>query len=227
MSSDRTMGESASHEGLGFIHRFERGHGSNAAATLLLLHGTGADENDLLPLGRHLLGGASMLSPRGKVLENGAPRFFRRLAAGVFDVDDLIERAGELAAFVRAATSAYGLAPDKLVAVGFSNGANIAAATMLLHPGVLPAAVLLRAMVPLEPDPQPDLSGSRVLISSGRADPMVPSDNVERLAGLFRSTGADVTLHWHPAGHSLARGEDEQVRRWIADHLSAVEARAR
>lgn len=220
MGSDHQPTGGATQERLGFVHRFEKGEGPHADATLLLLHGTGADENDLVPLGRHLLRGAAILSPRGKVLENGAPRFFRRLAAGVFDVDDLIERAGELAAFVRAATTAYRLNPDRLIAVGFSNGANIAAAMMLLHPGVLPAAVLLRAMVPLEPDPQPDLSGTRVLLSSGRSDPMVPLDNVERLAELFRRAGADVTLHWHPAGHALARGEDEQVRRWIAAHLA-------
>ena len=126
-----------------------------AAGTLLVLHGTGGDEHDLLPLGRAIAPGATLLSPRGKVLEHGKPRFFRRLAEGVFDVDDLKRRAAELGDFVGAAAAPYGFDTSRLTAVGFSNGANIASALLLLRPEVLSRAVLFRAMVPLEPDPLP------------------------------------------------------------------------
>ena len=147
-----------------FIHRFQPGS-VTGAAPLLLLHGTGGDENDLLPLGAALSPGAALLSPRGQVLEHGMPRFFRRLAEGVFDEDDVRRRAAELAAFVTETGQRYGLAAP--IAVGFSNGANIAAALLLTHPGVLSGAVLLRAMVPLSEPPAVDLQGTPVLILYG------------------------------------------------------------
>src|SRR5919198_2481586 len=131
-----------------FLHEFVPG---NSNRTLLLLHGTGGNERDLIPLGRELDPDASLLSPRGKVLENGMPRFFRRLAEGVFDLEDLTYRANDLADFVIAAAQHYGFAPDQLVAVGYSNGANVAAAVLLLRPEIIHRAILFRAMVPLIP----------------------------------------------------------------------------
>ena len=175
--------------------------------TLLLLHGTGADENDLVPLGRAVLPGATLLSARGQVLENGMPRFFRRFAEGVLDVDDLKARAQALASWVRAQVNERG-APARVVALGFSNGANIAAGVLLAHPGVLSGAVLLRAMMPYEPGAPPSLAGVPVLICSGRRDPIVPAQQVERLAGLLRSGGADVAVAWQDdAGHGLVQAD--------------------
>ena len=199
---------------LGFVHRFEPG-ASDDDPTLLLLHGTGGDENDLVPLGRALAPGAALLSPRGQVLENGMPRFFRRLAEGVFDIPDLVQRTGDLATFIERATAHYGLHPRRVVAVGFSNGANVAASVLLLRPGLLRAAVLFRAMVPLEPDVRPDLHGTAVFLAAGRADPIVPAANTERLADLLAAAGADVTLRWHPGGHSLTPGDVSQAKGWL------------
>jgi len=199
---------------LGFSHRFVLGQGPT---TLLLLHGTGADENDLLPLGRALLPDAHMLSPRGKVLEYGMPRFFRRLAEGVFDVEDLVARTHELADFVDRAAKEYDLDPERIVAVGFSNGANIAGSLLLLHPGRVTGAVLLRPMLPFEPDEPPDLTGTRVLISAGRMDQMTPAESPERLEEVLRSSGADVELRWQPAGHELSQDDIAYASRWLAE----------
>jgi phospholipase/carboxylesterase len=201
---------------LGFIHRFEPA-AEAGAPTLLLLHGTGGNENDLIDLGRMLAPGSGLLSPRGKVLENGMPRFFRRLAEGVFDIEDLKLRTHELADFVDKAVDAYGLDPSRITAMGFSNGANIAAGMLLLRPGVVRSAVLLRAMVPLEPEIAPDLAGSRVLIASGRFDPIVPVENAERLAEMLRTAGAQVNHHWEEAAHGLMQGDIEVAREWLRD----------
>lgn len=201
-------------EDLGFVHRFVAGPGRT---TLLLLHGTGGDENDLLPLGRELAPQASLLSPRGQVLEGGMPRFFRRLAMGVFDEDDLIARAHDLAAFIHAAAEAYALETDDIVAVGYSNGANIAAALLLLHPGLLRSGALLHAMLPLRPPALPDLTGVRALLTAGRADPMVPFEQTEELAALLRDAGAEVSYSLYGGGHELTRAELESVRAWLQD----------
>src|SRR5881398_623599 len=138
-----------------FIHEFVAGSSNR---TFLLLHGTGGNERDLLPVGRELDPTASLLSPRGKVLENGMPRYFRRLAEGVFDLEDLKKRTHELADFVVSAVAHYKIDIENMIAVGYSNGANIAASLLLLRPEIFPAAVLFRAMVPLVPETQPDLS---------------------------------------------------------------------
>lgn len=188
------------------------------APTLLLLHGTGGDEHDMLPLGG-LLPGANLLSPRGRVLERGMPRFFRRLAEGVFDVEDVKFRAGELADFVTAAAAHYRFDPSRVVALGFSNGANIASAVLLARPGVLKSAVLLRAMVPFEPDPTAaapaPLAGTRVVISNGESDPIVPAAETERLARLLQRAGADVEVHWQPAAHQLMPGDFAVAKTWL------------
>lgn len=206
-------------EELGFVHRYIPPQ-RPGLPTLLLLHGTGGDENDLLPLGRALLPGAGLLSPRGKVLEYGMPRFFRRLDAGVFDLEDLRLRADELAGFVGHAASRYGFDADRVIAAGYSNGANIAAAVLLLHPGVLAGGILFHAQVPIEPDKQPDLAGVPVFLSGGRTDTMIPASETERLATLLGEAGADVTLYWEPGGHQLGRGEFEAAQRWLATRVS-------
>jgi predicted esterase len=200
---------------LGFIHRFLPGEKGDRI-TLLLLHGTGGDEDDLIPLGRMLRESAALLSPRGKVLENGAPRFFRRLEEGVFDEEDLVNRTHELAEFVERAVSEYDLDPGCIFAVGFSNGANIAGSLLLLYPSLLAGAVLLRAMVPFEPEEMPDLSGIPVYLAAGRSDQMVPPENTERLAELLQKAGAEVELVWQPRGHDLGSDEIKAARDWLA-----------
>lgn len=195
-----------------FTHRWEPREGSTR--TLLLLHGTGGDESDLIPLGDLIDREANLLSPRGQVLEHGMPRFFRRLAEGVFDIPDLKARTQQLGDFVEAASAEYGFPTDGVCAVGFSNGANIAATLLLLRPGLVREAILFRAMVPLEPDALPDLRGTRVFIAAGRVDPIIPPGNSERLAQMLREAGADVTLHWSPVGHQLTREDADAAREW-------------
>ena len=195
-----------------FIHEFVPGSSSRI---LLLLHGTGGNERDLIPLGQELDPNAALLSPRGKVLENGMPRFFRRLAEGVFDLEDLKYRTNELADFVTAAAQHYGFATDQLVAVGFSNGANIAASILLLRPEILHRAVLFRAMVPLIPDALPELSSGRVWIGAGDQDPIVPASETKRLGELLRRAGADVTIRFFNAGHGLTNDDVVTARDWL------------
>jgi predicted esterase len=195
-----------------FVHEFIPG---NSPRTLLLLHGTGGNERDLIPLGRELDPSAALLSSRGRVLENGMPRFFRRLAEGVFDLEDLKYRTNELADFVTAAAQHYGFATDQLVAVGYSNGANMAASMLLLRPELLPAAILFRAMVPLHPEKEPNLSSVRVWIGAGDQDPIVPPTDTKGLAELLRRSGADVTIHFAKAGHGLTNNDLEAARHWL------------
>jgi predicted esterase/catechol 2,3-dioxygenase-like lactoylglutathione lyase family enzyme len=223
MLADSAGPEDVSGDALGFIHRYippESGSELAGGTTLLLLHGTGGDENDLLPLGRRLLPGAGMLSPRGQVLERGAPRFFRRLAEGVFDQQDLARRTEDLAQFIEAAITTYALDRDGILAVGFSNGANIAGSLLLRRPGLLRGAVLLSPMVPYEPERLPDLTGTSVFIGAGRSDPIVPVTQVERLAEILQQAGADVTVHWQPAGHTVTNDELDAARQWIAQCLT-------
>jgi phospholipase/carboxylesterase len=195
-----------------FVHRFEPGSRPERPP-VLLLHGTGGDENDLLPLGRLVAPGAALLSPRGQVLEGGMPRFFRRLAEGVFDEEDLRRRAADLAAFIGEARAAYGLPAP--VALGFSNGANIAAAMLLLHPEALAGAVLIRAMVPLANPPDPDLGGRPVLLLSGAVDPILPLENARRLAGMLETAGAAVQHDVLPGGHALTQADVNRTAAWM------------
>jgi phospholipase/carboxylesterase len=197
---------------LSFIHHFEPA-GEPGKPPILLLHGTGGNEDDLLPLGAMIAPGSALLSPRGKVLEGGMPRFFRRLREGVFDEEDVRRRAHELAGFVAEARDAYGLAAP--IAVGFSNGANIAAAVLQLRPGALAGAVLLRAMVPLQNPPAADLTAKPVLIVSGAADPIVPADNARRLASLLKDAGAIVQHQLLPTGHGLSQTDVALAKTWI------------
>lgn len=182
---------------------------------MLLLHGTGADENDLIPLGRAVAPGAALLSPRGQVLENGMPRFFRRLAMGVFDVEDLKRRTEDLAEFVEAAAAHYEFDLARTILLGYSNGANIGGSLLLSRPGLMPAAVLLHAMVPFRPEALPELAGTRVLITGGMQDPMIPLDQTRALAGILEEAGAGVELSLEPGGHELTNPELRKVAAWI------------
>ena len=200
---------------LGFLHRFIPAR-DEARKPLLLLHGTGGDENDLLPLGARLAPGAALLSPRGKVLENGSPRFFRRLREGVWDIPDFHKRTIELAGFVDGARKAYRLEPP--IAVGFSNGANAAWSLLLHKPDLLAGAILLRAMMPFDPRPLPDLDGKPVLILAGAGDQMVPVEQAGLLAAYLGEAGADATYEVLPAGHNLSEQDLVLASGWLAKH---------
>jgi len=213
---------------LGFIHRFippnkisgsrTREHvtkGKQVLITLLLLHGTGGSEEDMLPLGQQIAPEAAILSPRGKVLENGMPRFFRRLSEGVFDLEDLKFRTYELADFVEQASRVYRFNLQHVIAVGYSNGANIATSELLLRPELISAAILFRAMVPLVPETLPDLTNKYIFMSSGLYDPIVPKQETERLYVLFIKAGAKVSLNWQNSGHELIMKEVENAEEWL------------
>jgi phospholipase/carboxylesterase len=206
-----------------FIHRFEPAIRLEAPP-LLLLHGTGGDETDLLPLGRAVSPGSALLSVRGKVHEHGMPRFFRRLAEGVFDEADVVRRAHELADFVEEARKKHGIAAP--IAVGYSNGANIAAAMLLLRPNVLAGGLLVRAMVPLSRPPEADLAGKPVLILSGLRDPIIPSENGEALAAMLSDAGAEVDRRVVPVGHELSQADLLLARQWMTSREAPVARRA-
>lgn len=203
---------------MGFTHVFVPGDPPGPeAVTLLLLHGTGGNERDLLPIGRQLWPSAALLGVRGQVLENGMPRFFRRLAEGVFDMDDLMSRTEDLAHFIDAAAEQYGFSKRRLVLVGYSNGANIASSLMFLHPHYETAAILFRPMVPFEPTLVRNFSELAVFISAGTADPIVSPDRPEQLAAIFESGGADVSLFWHDGGHELGDDDVIAAKKWLSD----------
>ena len=192
----------------------------NKSLTLLLLHGTGGNENDLIPIAGMLrITNASILSPRGKVLENGMPRFFRRLAEGVFDIEDLKFRTNELADFVQNASRRYAFDLNRITAIGYSNGANIAASVLLLRPEILSNAILFRPMIPLIPDTLPNLSDKHILISAGSHDPIVPSYQTEDLFDLLRNAGANVSIQWQNSGHELTQRDVKVARDWVASEL--------
>jgi predicted esterase len=210
-----TVASGSTKPDLGFVHVFEAGAGP---WTLLLLHGTGGDEHDLVPLGRQLGPDAALLSPRGKVLESGMPRFFRRLAVGQLDIPDLLARTDELATFVDDAAETYALDRDRIVAVGLSNGANIAASLLMRHPSVLRGAALLRPMLPYEPEGELALEGTDVLIASGEGDPFSSPAQVARLAEILSGAGAAVTATTEPgAGHGLTQGDLRRLALWFGD----------
>jgi phospholipase/carboxylesterase len=196
---------------LGFIHQFIPASPRPNQVTLLLLHGTGGNEEDLIPLGRELYPRAAILSPRGKVLESGMPRFFRRLAEGVFDLEDLKFRTHELADFVNRASKVYKFNLRFVISIGYSNGANIASSLLLIHPEIITSAVLFRAMVPFMPEKVPSLSGKNIFIGAGQYDPIVPREQTETLFGLL--AGANVVLHFQEnSGHELGYDESLQPR---------------
>lgn len=205
----------ASVDSLGFVHRFLPATDSSVRATILLLHGTGGDENDLISFGQAIAPGAALLSPRGGTTENGAPRFFRRLAEGKFDPAEVRARAKDLAAFVRAAISEYTLDADAVFALGYSNGANIASTVMFLDSGLLRGAILFRPMVVLDVEENNPLAGRSVFIGAGRLDPIVPADQPDRLASMFRERGASVTVCWQVGGHNLTPSDIREAATWF------------
>ncbi len=197
-----------------YTHRYLAPQGEDRR-TLLLLHGTGGDENDLIQLGQMLAPDAGLLSPRGTVLENGAARFFRRHSEGVFDLPDLHARTKDLVAFLAAAATRYEFDPAQVVAVGFSNGANIGSSVLLSSPDSVMAAVLFRPMVPFIPEHPVSLSGKRVFIGAGESDTIVPAGHPDRLAELLSVLGAEVSVVWQPAGHSLSRADVSAAYEWL------------
>jgi predicted esterase len=205
----------------GFIHRFVAPSPSGPKTTLLLLHGTGGDEQDLIPLGRRLLPGAALLSPRGRVIEHGMPRFFRRLAEGVFDLDDLKLQTDALAQFVGSASQKYGLVDNKLIAIGYSNGANIAASLLLTYPHLLSGAALFRPMVPFRPGlapntTSPDLKDIPVLLAAAKHDQIVSPEQTSELSQILTTAGARVSTHWHPGGHELGPDDVAAAKEWLS-----------
>ena len=204
---------------LDFTHRFEPAE-RERAPTLLLLHGTGGDENDLVPFGRMIAPGSALLSPRGKALENGMPRFFRRLSEGVFDEEDVRQRALELADFVEAAREAYDLPAP--IAVGYSNGANIAAAMLHLKPRALAGAILFRAMMPLRTGAEHALNGMPVLLLSGAMDPIAPAASTAALVTSLQGAGAAVMHRTLPVGHELSQADIGAARSWLISAEAAV-----
>jgi phospholipase/carboxylesterase len=201
-----------------FEHVFEQGPDN---LTILALHGTGGNEHDLIPMAKMVAPNANILSPRGKILENGAPRFFRRIAEGVFDVEDLKFRTHELADFVAEAAKEYKFDASKFYALGFSNGANIASSLLFLRPEVLAGGAILRGMVPLDMDKGElekltDLTGKKVFLANGTRDPMVPLDNAKKLAAMYKEAGATVMHELNPASHGLIQSDLQSMKRWFA-----------
>jgi phospholipase/carboxylesterase len=192
---------------------------SKNPATLLLLHGTGGNEDDLIPLGRLIYPNANLLSPRGKVLEHGMPRFFKRLAEGVFDIEDLKFRTQELAKFVNEASLQYSFDLSKTIAVGFSNGANIAASLLLLYPQVIAGAVLFRPMIPIIPNNLPNLSEKKIVILSGQYDPIVSKKQAEDLFSLLKKTDTKVTIQWQESGHEITQDDVQIAKKWLSENF--------
>jgi predicted esterase len=205
---------------LDFIHRFvsPNSNAKESELTLLLLHGTGGNEDDLIPLGKELAPNASILSVRGKVLENGMPRFFRRLEEGVFDMEDLKIRTDELAEFIVKSSSAYMFDAESVIAVGYSNGANIAASLLLRRPEVLAGAILFRAMVPFIPTVMPDLSKKSIILLEGLYDPIVSKAEAESLLEIFSKTQSSVTLKWQNSGHNLTQEDIVAAKKWLVSY---------
>ncbi len=202
---------------LGFIHRFipPYSNAKESKQTLLLLHGTGGTEDDLIPLGNELAPNASILSVRGRVLENGMPRFFRRLEEGVFDLEDLKMRTDELAEFLTKSSSKYMFDEKRIIAVGYSNGANIAASLLLRRPESLAGAILFRAMVPYSPTVMPDLSNKSIILLEGLYDPIVSTTEAQRLLEIFTNAQSNVTLKWQDSGHNLTNEDIIAAKKWL------------
>ena len=195
-----------------FTHKWKAG---TRPLTVLVLHGTGGDENDLMPIANAVAPGANFLSPRGKVSERGANRFFARNGHGNFDPAEIAARTDEFAAWLKNAEAQYGFDPAHLYAFGYSNGANMAYATMLQHPGSIAGAVLLRPMVVIQPNPMPDLNGAPILISAGTQDGMLPPGGTEALAELLTLANAKVEVAKHNTGHDLMPDDSSLAKYWL------------
>lgn len=196
-------------------HLFQRGK-DPSKPTLLLLHGTGGTEQDLLPLAGHVDSDANVLSVRGNVLENGMPRFFKRLAEGVFDEEDLIFRTKELNEFLDEAAEKYDFDRGHIIAIGYSNGANIAASLLFHYQHALKGAILHHPMVPRRGIELPDLTGKSIFIAAGINDPLCPPDESRELQALLEHTNANVSIFWDDKGHQLTMNEVEAAKKWYA-----------
>jgi len=205
---------------MNFIYRFEAG--AKNSPTLLLLHGTGGNETDLIEFGRAIAPRGNLLSPRGNVLENGMPRFFRRFSHGVFDLEDLKFRTKELLEFIEASAKKYGFDRENVIAMGYSNGANIAATLLLLHERSLAGAILFRPMMTLAPEKMPDLSRCKVLVCAGDRDSMIDPAKTSELISFLRTAHADVSVHYHPGGHELGRDDFETAQRWLSGYYPGI-----
>lgn len=184
------------------------------APLLFLLHGTGGDETDLIDLGQQAMPGAHLISPRGDVLEGGAPRFFKRLGMGVYDMADLARATAKLAGFMRERIAAVG--PSSVAALGYSNGANVLASLLFEHPTLVDQAVLMHPLIPFAPQPQPGLTGRQVLITAGRRDPIAPAELTEGLAAYFAEQGAKASIAWHDGGHEIRPAELAAAQNFLA-----------
>ncbi len=200
-----------------FIHRFVPGAG---ASTVLVLHGQGGDENDFLPVAGALAGGAAFLSPRGEAIENGERRFFARISRDVFEESEVRTRTADLAGWLAEAVRHYGLDARRVYAMGFSNGASIAASLMLLYPGLLAGALLLRPRTIIEPSVLPDLNGAPVLVISGERDEKMPSGAGEHLARLLGRAGAAVEMAMLDTEHGLTPQDFSLGKRWFSKVLA-------
>jgi phospholipase/carboxylesterase len=202
---------------LNFEYVYEQG---TSPLTILALHGTGGNEHDLVPMAKMVAPNANVLSPRGKILEDGAARFFRRIAEGIFDIEDLKFRTHELADFVIAASKEYGFDTSKVYALGYSNGANIASSLLFWRPEILAGGAILRGTVPLDIDKGeleqlPDLAAKRVFLANGTRDPMVPLENAKKLASMYKEAGATLTHELNPASHGLIQSDLQTMKRWF------------
>jgi phospholipase/carboxylesterase len=199
-------------------HIFNKGQ-NPTKPTLLLLHGTGGNELDLLPLAGMIDDEANVLSVRGNVLENGMPRFFRRLAEGIFDEEDLIFRTKELNEFLDEAAQKYDFDRDNILAIGYSNGANIAASLLFHYQHALKGAILHHPMVPRKGIDLPDLTGKSVFIAAGTNDPICSPMESTELQSILEKANAKVELHWENRGHQLTNQEVEAAAKWYQKHF--------
>lgn len=202
---------------LNLIHKYIPSKDPSNRNTLLLLHGTGGNESSLIPISEIILPDAAVISPRGNVVENGMPRFFRRISEGVFDLEDLKLRTQELASFIKATAKTYKIESNDIVAVGYSNGANIASSVILTYPDLISQAVLYHPMIPFAPTSPPDLTDTKILITAGTNDPIVSSNGTNDLKVMFESCGADVDIYWHDMGHNLTDEELNITRKFLSE----------
>lgn len=186
-----------------YIHAETKG--TAGAPLVFTFHGTGGDETQFHGLAEQLLPGAHVVSPRGDVSEHGMARYFRRTGEGVYDMKDLAQRREAMAQFIR--TKVHEAGATRVVALGYSNGANIAAAVAFSHPDLFSDVIAMHPLIPWTPEDQPDLASTRWLITAGERDPICPAPLTRDLLGYLRAQNADVSEHWHPGGHELVQSE--------------------
>ena len=195
-------------------YHFAETKGAQGAPLVFTFHGTGADETQFHGLASQLMPGAHVISPRGDVSEHGMARYFRRKAEGVYDMDDLAQRREKMAGFLQGKIAETGA--ERVIALGYSNGANIAAAVAFAHPEIFTDVIAMHPLIPWHPDPQPGLSDTRWLITAGERDPICPAPQTRALLQYLGDQGADVSEHWHPGGHEIVQSELVAIQRFLA-----------